>query len=968
VHAVNRKIRNINVVQNNTRKTDSKRGSYVPKLKHDFMNKFVSASLNVRSLLPKIDEVSMLALNNNLDIFGINETWLDSTIPDSAVNIPGYKIYRKDRNRQGGGVALYVKSTITAKLIEFQTSIECVWVEITNENEKLMVGSMYRPPSAGCDYYDHMINVLEHIHNINDKMVLLGDLNFDYSLNENLSKNPLHYIENAFCMTQLVTIPTRVTEHSSTVLDVILSTIPNRHKVTSVLNTSLSDHKLIYTVIDFKYNPKSDHNEIRFRSYKNFSLDDFLYDMKTLSGHLHFDFTDVNHFEKSWHSFKEGFVSISDKHAPIKCLRLKPRQNPWINHEIVKLMYKRDFLKSKADKTKNPDMYSEYRKLRNMITSKIRYEKKKYFEDRFFSSGNDAKQKAKVLNLIQDKNCQSCIPPQMEANKFNDFFSKIGKKTAEKLNKNHDFVWRGQKSIYAFSFTSVDSYSVLKCLRKLGSNVSKNDVLNIDSKLLCLSADIIAPIITDFINCSLSLGYVIKDWKLSRVTPIFKGKGDILDENNYRPISVISHICKILEKEVQKQLVKYLCEHDFITLSQSAYRKFHGTHTSVHRVIEDLLDNVSDRLYTGICMLDLSKCFDTINHGILLEKLKYYGILNQQHKWFTSYLNERSQVVVCNNKLSDKAEISIGVPQGSVLGPILFLLFSNDLPNSVHSGSCNMFADDTILYVNAESEIDVENKLQKCVNEASKWFNENNLLLNAQKSNTMLIEPHTCKNNLHSFNIHIDGNILENVDTALYLGLLIDKKLTWSDQINRVSKTLGMKISNLKRAKKFGNKEILKYIYQYSIQPVIDYGITIWSDSTAINIHKIQRLQNYCARIVMNNFDFKNTRGIDLVKDLKWMSVKQRIDYFLCLTMFKCLHDKAPVYMQNEVSLVSSMNNKYREKREFDIYLPSFMSNTKEKSVYIRGAKVWNKLPFEIKSIQNIDTFKREYKKFHELI
>lgn len=403
-------------------------------------------------------------------------------------------------------------------------------------------------------------------------------------------------------------------------------------------------------------------------------------------------------------------------------------------------------------------------------------------------------------------------------------------------------------------------------------------------------------------------------------------------------------------------------------MSQFAYRKFHGTHTSIHRVVEDWLDNISDKLFTGICLLDISKCFDTINHDILLNKLKYYGILDKQHEWFASYLHERSQVVVCNNALSDSANISIGVPQGSVLGPILFILFSNDLPNNVHSGSCNMFADDTILYVNGNSMTEIEHKLQTCVNEAFKWFNSNKLLLNATKSNSMIITPFARKQEQLTNSITIEHNVIENIDNALYLGLLIDDKLTWSNQINRICKSLGMKIANLKRAKKFGNKEILKYIYQYTIQPVIDYGITIWSDTTSTNIQKIQRLQNYCARIITNKFDFKKTRGLDLVRELKWMNIKQRIDYFLCLTMFKCLHDKAPNYMQNEVCFISNIHNRCREKRSYDIYLPPYTSNIKEKSVYVRGAKSWNKLPYEIKKIRNIDTFKREYKRYHQII
>ena len=189
---------------------------------------------------------------------------------------------------------------------------------------------------------------------------------------------------------------------------------------------------------------------------------------------------------------------------------------------------------------------------------------------------------------------------------------------------------------------------------------------------------------------------------------------------------------------------------------------------------------------------------------------------------------------------------------------------------------------------------------------------------------------------------------------------MIDDDLSWSKQIDKICKTLGIKIASLKRARKWGNRDILNHLYHYTIQPVIDYGITIWSDTTSSTVHKIQRLQNFCARIVLNNFDYKQYRGIDLVKKLKWMNVKERIDYFLCLTMFKCLNGKAPFYMQNEISYVNDISERTTTKRAYDIHLPSFTSNIKEKSVYVRGAKVWNKLPCEIKCIHNIDTFKKK--------
>jgi hypothetical protein len=431
---------------------------------------------------------------------------------------------------------------------------------------------------------------------------------------------------------------------------------------------------------------------------------------------------------------------------------------------------------------------------------------------------------------------------------------------------------------------------------------------------------------------------------------------------NYRPISVIGHISKALEKQVQSQLIKFLVENDLIHISQSAYRKFHSTQTAIYRVLEDWLDNITDNLITGVCLLDISKCFDTIDHSILLQKLDKYGIENVQHEWFTSYLFERSQIVICNNKVSDRKFLTMGIPQGSVLGPLLFILFSNDLPNNVDLGCCNMFADDTLIYISGNSDLDVQTKIQKCIDEAVEWYDTNKLVINAKKSNSMVID---CKRNreISNMSISIHDCEIKQVKEATYLGMKIDDSLFWTSHINKLCKGLGAKIAELKYMKKFLNKQLLCRYYGCFIQPLIDYGITIWSSGQKQMLNKVQRLQNHCARLVSNNFDYISTRGIDLIRELNWMTIDERSKYFMCIMAFKALHGLAPQYISNEFTYREDVGLRTSDKTKYDIFLPSFESNMKDKSVFIRSAKLWNSLPTAIKCINSLDQFKSQCKK-----
>ena len=935
---------------------------------HEHSNKFRIACLNIRSLYPKVAQVHHIIQHYKLDVLGLNETWLCNDVYDHELLLPGYDIIRKDRNRRGGGVCLFVNKNVRYSVIEDVTNdtVESLWIRITFSKEIFDLGVMYWPPSANISYFDSILDQMEKIQSFNNKTILMGDLNIDYKFDTDLTDNPVYNMEVMYDLKQLVESPTRTTINSSTLIDVILTNCPDEHVSTKVIDVSLSDHSMILTELKTFVKRKCLHNTVTFRDFKKFNPKMFLRDVQMRCDEK--GFNSINGLNEKRQSFKKAFVSVCDVHAPMCTRRLKHRHNPWIDSNIVSMMYHRDYIKQKAVKLKDENLFNEYKRLRNDITCKIRQAKKSYFENELnVNAGNPGKiwktiSKITKGNTFDDNSCD------ISATDFNEYFANIGEKVSQMCDDNgQSMPWKGPVSDVLFKFVQVTCDNIEKRLCKLGMK-SNNDVLGMDAKLLCISSSIIAPIITAFVNTSIETNTVPDDWKFARVSPVYKGKGSKTDKGNFRPISVISHVAKIFEKEIQVQLLSHLVDNAFISIDQSAYRPYHNTQTCLHRVIDDWLENNGDKMFTGVCLLDIKKCFDSINHSVLLKKLSCYGIRGDELEFFRSYLTDRIQIVSYKSTISDKKYVNTGVPQGSVLGPILFMIFVNDISQHIYLGTANLYADDCLVYCAGNNLNDVNQNLQKCIDDVATWYDGNKLVLNVDKCNTMLIGSRHKRAQLginECLEINLNEVVVKQVNTADYLGVKIEQSLLWDSQIQKVCSQLSRKVGLLSRLRKTISKEILMKIYMTSIQPCIDYALTIWGNTTLKNLAKVQRIQNYAARIITGEFDYINVRGVDLVKKLGWMSVKQRFDYFCLLLMFKCIHGLAPDYLTCNIIMECEVSSRTtRSTNSSNLYVPYVDNEIVTKTLMYTGAKLWNSLPSHLKDLTSIDVFKCKLKRF----
>jgi hypothetical protein len=376
------------------------------------------------------------------------------------------------------------------------------------------------------------------------------------------------------------------------------------------------------------------------------------------------------------------------------------------------------------------------------------------------------------------------------------------------------------------------------------------------------------------------------------------------------------------------------------------------------------LQNIDDRLYTGVCFLDISKCFDTIDHNLLLKKMKKYGVKNIELNWFASYLSDRTQSVRQNNILSEPLEVKIGVPQGSTLGPLLFMVFVNDLPIFVNNGRCSMYADDTIVYCNNADVNHLVGNMNDTLFEVNEWYKANRLVLNISKSNSMLIGSNVNDDDIRNFQVTLGGMPLNCNQSTKYLGVHIDQNLKFETHVSELSSVLSRKLSWLARLRHIVPNNVLQLTYITYIMPVFDYACSVWG-CTRKNIDVVQRLQNRAARIVSGNFDIINVRGIDLVKELGWQTIEERVNYFLSVTMYNSIYGYAPSYLCNSVVMACEANDRNtRINNTLQVDVPSSRTSDFERSFIYRASNFWNTLPHSIHMATSTESFKRLLKDY----
>ena len=675
--------------------------------------------ININSILPKIEELRQIAKLSDASIIGISESKLDETVLEGEICIDGYKLIRADRNRIGGGVACYIKSDLAFnQRKDFSTDIENIFFDILLPNSKpILVGIIYRPPDQS-GFLNNLADAINGTEKFDEQEVyILGDFNINLLHKETLRKNyPKYYKEfcSAYGLKQLITSPTRITQNTSTLLDHILTNSSDRTSQSGTVEIGISDHLLTYCTRKITRTKFHDHKYIRIRSLKNYTQEKYIQTLKEINFP---DYTKFNSVNEAYDDLIAKLTEVIDKLAPIKEVRIKNNTQEWFDDEIHSAIQNRDKRFSVFKRSRLCEDKLAFKRAQNNVQNLIKKKKKQYIKNKLDENLGKPKELWKTLKSLglsetkasgskiglAKKKDEISFDPKENSEIFKDFFANLASNLVSKLPPAPmKFGMNTVEAYYKnrispkkdFSFSSTNESNILDLLKNI--NPSKAAGLdNIAGKFLKEGATILAMPLTQICNLSIASSSFPDKCKHAKLKPLFK-KGPTTEPKNYRPISLLPLVSKIIEKVIHDQTIKYLDENNIIYKYQSGFRSNHSTNSCLSYLCNKVQQGFEKGMLTGMILIDLQKAFDTIDHEIFLKKMRYLGFSDSAINWFKSYLENRTFSVQVEDSLSSLGDLKCGVPQGSILGPLLFLLYVNDMSQAV---TCDLllYADDSCL-------------------------------------------------------------------------------------------------------------------------------------------------------------------------------------------------------------------------------------------------------------------------------
>jgi len=799
--------------------------------------------LNARSVNNKASEIADFIIEKHLDVCAITETWLSGDVEKDNIVLgelipAGFHLEQVPRTqRRGGGVAIVCKSSLRCKRQKIQTfkTFEVIEVQLASKKDCYRFSTIYRPPtnSSVSAFLEEIYSYIDCQATSKQKRIFVGDFNIHFDNNQNRNAEKFKDILESTNLRQHVSKPTHVKGH---LLDLIITNV-DEDIVTNIQHypPAISDH----TPITFNLQaakPPPVTQTIRYRKLKHIDIESFQLDIQN-SELIKKPKCDVNEFVNQ---YNETLNNLLEQHAPIveKTILIRPN-TPWFTDAISHL--KRDRRKAERNwiKHKTEINLQLVKEKRCSVTEAVKKAKKKYYQLAITERKDDPKALYAMTDQLLHKKQPTILPTELNEKKLANRFANYFENKIEKIMNN----FRTKKAttgavvidnMLSANLTNITLPEAEELKKLILSGNSKYCCLDpIPTELLKRCIDSLLPTITSIVTKSITTNTFPNSLKHAIITPLIKKRSLDSDTlNNYRPVSNLPYIGKLIEKVIVNRLNDHMINDNLHAPLQSAYRKYHSTETALTKIVNDLLLTIDNKQSTLLVMLDLSAAFDTVNHRILLDRLETdCGVSGNALAWLESYFADRTQSVLVKNNQSEKKPLKTGLPQGSILGPFCFPPYASPVFEIVAKHGCyaHMYADDTQLYVpfKAGDEQSAIRQLEQCIDEIKSFMGNNCLQLNETKTEFLIVRK---KDNCFAMDItaiKIGDDIIQAVESAKNIGVMIDSNLNMSQQISSICKKAYASLKKISQIRSNLTVEATKTLVNALVTPHLDNNNTL---------------------------------------------------------------------------------------------------------------------------------------------